>query len=156
MSSGGGPIAQNNPNFMQSMLGNLSESMKQMNKQPGGSSNGLSQQPNKPPPPMETRTERREMNGPSIDPSLFSGTPLMTNYPKPPLPQVYTQQVPIKNGYQYEDEDRFSVASSSDLSIGTNDSDISIDIPKSKKFTIQKKPTKFKKSGNNGLELNIK
>lgn len=153
----GGAIAQNNPNFMQSMLGSLSQSMKEMNKQPSTTNGGS--KPPQPPPPMETRTQRREMNGPSIDPGLFSGTPLMTNYPKPPNPQMYTQPTRNANPYedsQYEDEDRFSIASSSELSMGSSDSDFSVEIPKSKKFSIQRKPNKFKKGGNNGLELNIK
>jgi len=140
----GGTIAQNNPNFMQSMLGSLSQSMKEMNKQPGNSQ-GINK--SQPPPPMETRTARWEMNGPNIDPGLFAGTPLMTNYPKPPN----QQQVRMGNKYE-EDDDRFSIASSSELSMGSSDSDISLETPK--RFSIQKKPTKFKK-GNKGLELNI-
>jgi hypothetical protein len=125
--------------------------MKEMNKQPGNEQvPSQAKRINKfqPPPPMETRTARREMNGPNIDPGLFAGTPLMTNYPKPPN----QQQVRIDEEFRYEDDDRFSIASSSELSMGSLDSDISLDTPK--RFSIQKKPTKFKK-GNKGLELNI-
>jgi hypothetical protein len=137
-------IAQNNPNFMQSMMGMMSQGMKSM----------AQEQPNRPqqsnfPKPMETRGIRKEMNGPSIDPALFAGTSLPTkyapgsgpvnNYPQPPEPVDFVQQY---YGKPIEEDDRFSVASS--------DSSLS-SVSVVKKINI-------KKGGKNqlgGLELNI-
>ena len=77
------PIAQNSPNFMASMMGAMSQEMKnaarppfQQNVQPGQAF----------PPPMDTRGGRQEMRGPNIDPGLFNGTPLAAKYPPPMVP----------------------------------------------------------------------
>jgi hypothetical protein len=137
-------IAQNNPNFMQSMMGMMNQGMKQMSQE----------QPNNVlksnfPKPMETRGIRKEMNGPSIDPNLFAGTTLpgkfnpgsaptsiVNNYPQPPPPNdTYYYGNPI------EEDDRFSVASS----------DSSLSSVSVKKINIKGK--KNNKGG--GLELNI-
>ncbi len=154
-------VAQNNPNFMASMMGAMSQGMKEMNRPPPpqampGSSNF--------PPPMETRGIRKEMRGPTMDQGLFSGTPLATNYPSPPNftmknqvngPPVYNSQ-PIYNSQNnkqsyYEenpinDDDRFSVLSSDDsmstVSLGSTVKTIN---------TVKKS-----KKGGGGLELNIK
>jgi hypothetical protein len=105
------------------------------------------------PKPMETRGIRKEMNGPSIDPNLFSGTTLpnkyspsggtnmvVNNYPKPPTPVEYSSQEYYGN--QIDEDDRFSIASS-DSSL----SSISVSI---KNVNIKKA-----KGKNQGLELNI-
>jgi hypothetical protein len=154
-------VAQNNPNFMASMMGAMSQGMKEMNRPPPpqampGSSNF--------PPPMETRGIRKEMRGPTMDQGLFSGTPLATNYPSPPNftmknqvngAPVYNSQ-PIYNSQNnqqsyYEenpinDDDRFSVLSSDDsmstVSLGSTVKTIN---------TVKKS-----KKGGGGLELNIK
>jgi len=149
----GSLMAQNggNQNFMASMMGAMSESMKQ----------NTSFQPNKPPqrpnfpPPMETRDIRKEMKGPSIDHNLFNGTPLASNYPQPPPPMnrptqpmskqspppppppVYYEDSPIN------DEDRFSIASSSD------DSSMS-------SVSLGSTVKTIKKQTNKGVELNIR
>jgi hypothetical protein len=128
------PIAQNNPNFMASMMSTLSQGMKEMSKPPPPQAKPQTQ-PRGPPQAVDTRSGgRKEMNGPNIDQSLFNGTPLMTNYPKPPVPGF--------TGYhqdqQSDDEDRFSIASS-DSSLST------VSSKKSKKINIKKK----------GIELNI-
>jgi len=96
-----------------------------------------------PPKPVETRGIRKEMKGPSIDGNLFAGTPLMSNYPKPPAPVEYNNQYPTINDPINED-DRFSVASS----------DSSLSSVSVKKINIQGKKGKNVKSG--GFELNIK
>ena len=88
---------------------------------------------------METREIRKEMRGPSIDNNLFAGTPLMSNYPKPPAPVTYYQpEDPI------DEDDRFSSASS-DSSLSSEES--------IKKVSIRN--TKGKKN-QGGFELNIK
>jgi len=139
-------IAQNNPNFLQSMMGMMNQGMKDMSQQ----------QPNKVPlqsnfpKPMETRGIRKEMNGPSIDPGLFSGTTLpskfapgsgpngpVNNYPQPPPPPDYQEFY----GRPIEEDDRFSVASS----------DSSLSSVSVKKINIKK--GKGKNQG--GFELNI-
>ena len=136
-------IAQNNPNFLQSMMGMMNQGMKDMSQQ----------QPNKAPiqsnfpKPMETRGVRKEMNGPSIDPGLFSGTTLpakfapgsgpVNNYPQPPPPPEYQEFY----GRPIEEDDRFSVASS----------DSSLSSVSVKKINIKK--GKGKNQG--GFELNI-
>ena len=131
------PIAQNNPNFMASMMSTLSQGMKEMSKPPPPQAKPSSQGP---PQAMDTRAGgRKEMNGPNIDQSLFNGTPLMTNYPKPPSPGFtgyYNNQPPV------DDEDRFSVASS-DSSLS------SVSTVSSKK--VKRVNIKNKK----GIELNI-
>ena len=136
MNGMGGVIAQNNPNFMANMMGAMSQGMKEMGKPPNFSAKT---QPvssfQGPPKPVDTRGARKEMNGPSIDASLFNGTPLMHNYPKPPQPvphQVY------KNDSD-DDDDRYSIASS--------------DSTLSSIQSIKTKNVKFNKKG--GIELNI-
>jgi len=157
-------VAQNNPNFMASMMGAMSQGMKEsarppppqgMNK-PGG-------QPNFPP-PMETRGMRKEMRGPTLDQNLFNGTPLASNYPQPPMPPNFSMNGgqqrggPPQNfqqsGSYYEDnpindDDRFSVASSdsSDVSSVSLGSTI-------KRVNIKKGGGK--KGSGGGFELNIK
>jgi hypothetical protein len=153
--------ASMNPNVMQSMLSAMNQGMREMNQQPSnmnqvnqmnnGPINGMNQVP---PKPLDTRGIRKEMRGPSIDQSLFSGTPLMSNYPKPPAPVEYNQMnVPnnlsnnipnnIPNMFNpINEDDRFSIASS-DSSL----SEVSV-----KKINIQNNK-KGKKSG--GFELNI-
>ena len=137
-------IAQNNPNFLQSMMGMMNQGMKDMSQH----------QPNKVPvqsnfpKPMETRGIRKEMNGPSIDPGLFSGTTLpakfapgsgpVNNFPQPPPPVEYRQEF---YGNPIEEDDRFSVASS----------DSSLSSVSVKKINIKK--GKGKNQG--GFELNI-
>ena len=128
-SGGSGPI---NPNFMQSMMGALNSSMNQMNQVKSTSQINQMNQQHGPPKPMETRGIRKEMKGPNIDNNLFNGTPLMSNYPKPPDPVDFFNQ---------NEDDRFSVASS-DSSL----SSISMD----KKIKNNKKATK-----GGGFELNI-
>ena len=122
----------NSQDFIQAMLaqgmGNMSRSVPQMTK---------------PPPPVETRGVRKEMRGPSIDTTLFAGTPLMSNYPKPPAPVEYSTDYPILENPINED-DRFSVASS--------DSSLSSSVVSVKRVTTKKKGGK----NNTGFELNIK
>ena len=139
----GSVVAQNNPNFLQSMMGAMNTGMKEMNKPPNFKQQG-------PPGPMETRGLRKEMRGPTLDQNLFSGTPLMTKpqwspeqtinqYPQAPMPVEYYESAPI------EEDDRFSVASS-DSSLSSNSSVESI-----KKINIKKVIGKKKQ----GFELNI-
>jgi len=124
-------VAQNNPNFMASMMGAMSNGMKEMAKPPNFQQN-VSPQQQKFPSPMETRGIRKEMRGPSMDPNLFNNTPLASNYPKPPGPVIFDEN-PI------EDDDRVSVVSS-DSSV----SSVSVSV---KKVQLKK---------NKGFELNIK
>jgi hypothetical protein len=147
----GSLLAQNggNQNFMASMMGAMNQSMKANNTyQP----NQPPQRPNFPP-PMDTRDIRKEMRGPSIDHNLFNGTPLASNYPQPPPPMNRPMQ-PMNRPNQppppvyYEDnpindEDRFSVASSSDVSsIST--------------ISLGSRVKTIKKQTNKGVELNIR
>ena len=130
-----GMVAQNNPNFMANMMGAMSEGMKEMGKPPqmGRPSPAAPRPQQGPPKPMDTRGVRKEMNGPSIDHSLFNGTPLMHNYPKPPPPAAH---------YNYDDninDDRYSVASS-DSSLSSVES---------------VKNVRYNKKKNGGIELNI-
>jgi hypothetical protein len=135
------------PNFMQGMMNSLNQSMKAT--MPGNNpnvgpraaqpQNVNLQNPRGPPSPMDTRGERREMNGPSIDPSLFAGTPLASNYPQPPARQNNV----------VDDTDRFSIASSSDFSMTTSSSED--DIP-----PMRRQPTSRNvKKGKKGFELDI-
>ena len=126
----GSVIAQNNPNFLQSMMGAMNDGMKEMNKPPNFKQNPYI--PQGPPKAMDTRGDRKEMRGPSIDTNLFSGTPLASNYPQAPLPQEYVNYNPI------DEDDRFSVASS----------DSSLSSVSVKKINTKK--------GSQGVELNIK
>jgi hypothetical protein len=149
-------VAQNNPNFMASMMGAMSQGMKEMGKPP----NFQQQQPNfqqgppKFPSPMETRGIRKEMRGPSLDPNLFNGTPLASNYPSPPN-QNFTMKGQTNNRFDYYDEnpinddDRFSIASSDDSSVST------VSLGSTVK-TLNIKGGNKKGKGGGGLELNIK
>jgi len=143
------PVAQNNPNFLQSMMGAMSQGMKEAAKPPNFKQNNQENVPQKPPIPMETRGVRKEMRGPNLDPNLFNGTPLASNhpsqmntYPKPPMPQqnFYYDPNPI------DDEDRFSSASSdssmSSISVRNNTRTLNIGSRKVK-------------GGKHGLELHI-
>ena len=135
-------VAQNNPNFMSSMMGAMSQGMKEMNKPPnfqqnGNSNNGNNGNNGNFPAPQETRGIRKEMRGPNMDPRLFNNTPLANNYPKPPGPVLYNyDENPIM------DDDRVSIVSTdsslSSVSLGS---------------TV--KTLKINKKGG-GLELNIK
>jgi hypothetical protein len=132
MNGMGGMVAQNNPNFMANMMGAMSQGMKEMGKPPPPTARQQPQQG--PPKPMDTRGIRKEMSGPNIDHSLFNGTPLMHNYPKPPQP--------VAHGYfddQDDQDDRYSVASS--------DSSLS-SAPSIKRINT-------KKGNGGGIELNI-
>jgi hypothetical protein len=137
---GPGPI---NPNFMQSMMGALNNSMNQMNQVRSTNQINQMNQPQGPPKPMETRGIRKEMKGPNIDQNLFAGTPLMSNYPKPPDPVDFFNP----NVNQNED-DRFSIASS-DSSLSSISMDKKINVP------FKKNNKKVTKSGGGGFELNI-
>ena len=128
----GNVIAQNNPNFMASMMGAMNQGMKEMSKPPNFQQN-VSPQQQKFPAPMETRGIRKEMRGPSMDPNIFHNTPLASNYPKPPGPVNMFDENPI------EDDDRVSVVST-DSSV----SSVSVSV---KKVQLKK---------NKGFELNIK
>lgn len=158
----GNILAQNNPNFMASMMGAMSEGMKDMNKPPTGA--GMAQMfkqqqaaANSFPKPMDTRTGRQEMKGPSIDRDLFNGTPLASNHPsvsntfqqqQPTFKQQPVQQQqapqPYYDNSPIQDDDRFSIASS----------DSSLSIVSTKNVTVKRAVKKGKNGG--GLELNIK
>ena len=135
--------AANNPNFMQNMMGAMNQSMSQMNQvKSTRQMDDLMNQQSGPPKPVETRGIRKEMKGPTIDQSLFAGTHLMSNYPKPPAPIDY-QDIGIT------EDDRFSIASS-DSSL----SSISLDErPKIKKINVNNK--KKGGGGKGGFELDI-
>ena len=145
----GNMMAQNNPNFMASMMGAMNQGMKDM-KPPNFQQNGQtqSQQPG-PPKPMETRGIRKEMQGPTMDPNLFNGTPLANNYPKPPGYMQQQQQSQLNRMYEEhmmdDNDDRVSIVSTdsslSSVSVGS---------------TV-KKVNVLKKSGGKkgGFELNI-
>jgi len=104
MGGGAGMVAQNNPNFMASMMGAMNQGMKEAARPPTGpqmaqmfqTQNNQQQNINQPvdlrnhldhrqaafPKPMETRAGgRQEMKGPSIDQNLFNGTPLSSTHP---------------------------------------------------------------------------
>jgi len=132
-------VAQNNPNFLQSMMGMMKDMSQQQNppqqKQQPVQSNF--------PKPMETRGIRKEMRGPNIDPGLFAGNGLpdkykpsgmgsVNSYPPAPYPVDYPMQPEI------EEDDRFSVASS--------DSSLS---------SVSVKRVNIAKKGKGGVELNI-
>jgi hypothetical protein len=151
---------QMNPNVLQSMMSAMSQGMREMNQQPMSNMSNMSnmnnmnqqsmsnmnlpfQVPQAPPKPVETRGIRKEMKGPSIDQSLFTGTPLMSNYPKPPAqPNNEFNYQNTQSFNPINEDDRFSIASS-DSSL----SEVSV-----KKISIQN-GKKGKKSG--GFELNI-
>ena len=137
-------IGQNNPNFLSSMMGAMSEGMKEMNKPPNFRQPGQGQPQNNFPKPMETRGIRREMKGPSIDPGLFNQN-VPPQFPQqqqfPQSQQIYYDSNPI------EEDDRFSVASS-DSSL----SSVSTVVKSVKNVSITKKKGK---GGKGGIELNI-
>ena len=162
-------VAQNNPNFMASMMGAMSQGMKEMGRPPApqampqngnGNINGF-------PAPIETRGIRKEMRGPMLDQNLFSGTPLASNHPNnnfnqnKPNVQNFNEPTNIRNAQNFNeryyeedpinDDDRFSIASSSD------DSSIStISLGSTVKTLKINKNVKGKGKGNGGFELNIK
>ena len=145
----GGAIAQNNPNFMASMMKTMSQGMKDQSKPPvmGGFKDSF-------PKAVDTREVRREMKGPSIDTNLFNGTPLATNYPSPPPPNGAFSSSDLRKFYEenpIQEDDLYSVASSdsslSSVSIGSTIKTVNM-----KKNT---KKGKNGKNGKNGIELNI-
>jgi hypothetical protein len=156
---GGGLLAQNNPNFMASMMGAMSQGMKEMNVPPSGANMAQmfqqqQMQQQKFPQPMETRGARQEMRGPNIDQNLFNGTPLASNHPTvvPQRPPMAPTAPPVASNYYnntppIDDDDRFSIASS-DSSLS------SIQSESFKSVTVKKAPGK-KGKGGGGLELNI-
>lgn len=148
------PVAQNNPNFLSSMMSAMNQGMKEAAKPPNFKQ--AAQPSNAMPPPMETRGVRKEMRGPNMDPNLFNGTPLATNHPnqvnilpKPPIPTAYPSgpmgmsQADIRRFYEENDDDRFSIASSTDSSIS--------------EYNVKtiRRPAPAKRGKNGGLELNI-
>jgi len=108
MGGGAGMVAQNNPNFMASMMGALSQGMKEASKPPSGPQMAqmYQQQQSVPqggpvdirnhldhrqaafPKPMDTRVGRQEMRGPSIDQNLFQGTSLANNNFQQPIKPI--------------------------------------------------------------------
>ena len=157
----GNPMAQNNPNFMASMMSAMNQGMKEAAKPPNFKNPAQQVPTGAPPPPMETRGIRKEMRGPNMDPGLFNGTPLATNHPnqvnilpKPPIPSVYPNgpmnmsRADIRSYYEdnpIDEDDRFSIASSSDSSMSSH--------PPPRKTIVTKKVNRNAKNG--GLELNI-
>jgi len=95
------------------------------------------QTPSGAPKTVDTRGPKKEMRGPSIDPSLFGS---VNNYPMPPGP------IDFSNDYE---DDRFSVASS--------DSSMSVESIKRLNFPPQNNQGVVKKrfGKSKGLELNI-
>ena len=133
----------------------MNQAMKQANKPPSFAQ----PQQNSFPAPMETRGQRKEMRGPSMDPNLFNGTPMASNHPNqvnatPPAPvwpnqgpQMYNNGKSGRNYYEedpIDEDDRFSLAS--DSSFASSESSISV-----KKVKVVGK----KKGKKGGLELNI-
>jgi hypothetical protein len=156
---GKAPIAQNNPNFMASMMQTMSQAMKQASKPPDFKSGpNFQQQSQGFPAPMETRSQRKEMRGPTMDPGLFNGTPLASNhpnqvnqYPAPPQPQNYRPAKSMRDYYEedpIDEDDRFSMASDSSYSSYSSSSSSSVPVKK-----INVKPKGKTKKG--GIELNI-
>jgi len=133
----GSPVLSNlvQPNMMGDLMSMMGKGMTDLKNNVPNFKNGPSPGQGVMPPPIDTRSNRKEMRGPNIDPSLFSGTPLANNYPKPPNPMDYN---PMR------DDDRFSVASSSDSDLSSLSSASSVSIKKRNN----------KKRG--GFELNIK
>jgi hypothetical protein len=153
----GNLVGQNSPNFMANMMGAMSQGMKEMNKPPTGQGMAnMFQQQKGFPKPVDTRTTKQEMTGPTIDSNLFNGTPLASNHPSLPTfqkpqpmprePPIQQQQAPkpFYDNSPIDDDDRFSVASS----------DSSLSSVSTRNVTVKKRPTKVGKSGG-GLELNI-
>jgi hypothetical protein len=153
---GGGPIAQNNPNFMASMMSTMNQAMKQASKPPNFKQPEQQFVPGTNfPAPVETRGQRKEMRGPSMDPNLFNGTPLASNhpnqvnmYPAPPQPANFRQNKNIRDYYEedpIDEDDRFSMASDSSYTSSVSS------IPSRKNVRVINK----KKGKKGGLELNI-
>jgi hypothetical protein len=140
----GNVIAQNNPNFMASMMGAMSQGMKEMARPPNFKQPQpqQQQQPQQQgfPQPVQTRGIRQEMASNMIDPNLFKGTPLASNHPSSTF-----QQKPVYYQESIDDDDRYSIASS-DSSL----SSVSIE------STIKNVNVVKKGKGKGGLELNIK
>jgi hypothetical protein len=142
------------------MMGAMSQGMKEMNKPPTGPAmaNMFQQQQQQKsfPKPMDTRTTKQEMTGPTIDSNLFNGTPLASNHPSLPTfqkpqpmprePPIQQQQAPTPfyDNSPIDDDDRFSVASS----------DSSLSSVSTRNVTVKKNASKRGKNGG-GLELNI-
>ena len=145
----GSNLSSGQPNFMASMMGAMSQGMKEMGRPPNQQQNQQAQQNF--PPPAETRGIRKEMRGPTIDSNLFNGTPLASNYPVPPPPMARQQPQPVYyDENPINDDDRFSIASSSD---GSSVSTVSLG---STVKTLNIKGGNKKGKGGGGLELNIK
>jgi hypothetical protein len=139
-------------NFMASMMGAMNQGMKEMSRPPNQQQAAQQQ---KFPQPVDTRDVRKEMRGPTIDQNLFARTPLATNYPAPPgfAPPGFQSQQNQKNYYDespINDDDRYSIASSSDSSVSTVSLGSTV-----RTLNINNKKSKGKGKGG-GLELNIK
>jgi hypothetical protein len=176
---GSGLLAQNNPNFMASMMGAMSQGLKDISKPPTGAQMAnMYQQQQAPPPttnfvqnpqqmqqnamrdhmqqrqasfpkPMETRGMRQEMKGPSIDQNLFNGTPLASNHPVVTSFEQPIQPIPPPQKVFYDNSP--TIDEDDRFSIASSDSSLSsVSI---KNVTIKKNTKKGKGSG--GLELNI-
>jgi hypothetical protein len=128
-----------NGNFMASMMASMSQGMKDMNNNKTPFSNPINPT-NGVPKTVDTRGPRKEMKGPTIDPNLFGS---INNYPMPPGPVTYTQQ--------FNDEDRFSIASSSDAESYSE----SVESVKYVKRLPTKIATNTNRSKKGGFELNI-
>jgi hypothetical protein len=144
------------PDFMASMMGAMNQGMKDMARPPFQKPQNQSQQPPVFAPPMETRGIRKEMRGPTLDQNLFSGTPLTTNYPAPPgfAPPGFPPQQNQKNYYDdspINDDDRYSIASSSDTSVSTVSLGSTV-----RTLNINKNVNKKTNKKSGGVELNIK
>ena len=141
-------VGQNNPNFMASMMSAMSQSMKASSQQPFAQP--PMQQHRGPPQPMETRGTKSEMSGPRIDPSLFAGTSLATNYPTAPQQQPMQQQE-----YHRRGSDVYSIASSDTSDSGSDSySDSSSESSRQTKKVLLKRASGKKQQG--GFELNIR
>ena len=178
MGGGAGMVAQNNPNFMASMMGAMSQGLKEATKPPSGPQMAqMFQQQQQPvpqgtadirshmnqrqttfPKPMETRAMgRQEMKGPSIDQNLFNGTPLASNQnfqqviPPMSVPQLAQPLAQPPPGYfdDINEEDRYSVASSDSSLTSMNSENFS------KNVSIKKVSKKVKGKKSDGFELNI-
>ena len=135
-------LAQNNPNFMASMMGAMSQGMKDQKPPTGQNMAQMYQQRQQEsfPKPMDTRTGRQEMQGPRIDRDLFNGTPLATNHPS----NVQQSSMPVyQQSSAIQEDDRYSIASS-DSSLSSIESVKNVKVVK-----------KRGKGSGGGLELNI-
>jgi len=135
-------LAQNNPNFMASMMGAMSQGMKDQKPPTGQNMAQMYQQKQQEsfPKPMDTRTGRQEMQGPRIDRDLFNGTPLATNHPS----NIQQSSMPVyQQSSAIQEDDRYSIASS-DSSLSSIESVKNVKVVK-----------KRGKGSGGGLELNI-